>query len=765
MKITFTLCIMAVLCLGARAQWQPTNGPEGGYTSHLTKVSDALFVNGQAGGIFKSVDEGLTWQEANNGLPEYAHCYVLTRYNNRLYASIYNNGIYFSEDSGGSWHPINNGVENLTCYAFAVHADDLYAADANGGFFYSDDHGASWSLHEGILKGLRIRNFVISGEKLFAAVSNGDERTGVYLSEDKGMSWTKLSLTTVQINAMSGYDNVLYVSDGALKVSRDYGVSWSTVVSPGQYNMNAIFASGDSVAVGGSSKAVFYSVDEGTTWTSKLSTAPDNHHTSILWNGGKFWLATSTGVYYSDDGGDAWQVRNNGLQNQVVENILADGDTLMVIGAQTGLFASWDGGASWPQLEVTTPEWGITIVTGIYASDQHKVASTFQGTFKTNSVKQAWTQIILPDGNKNISFIAGDGNKVVGVVYSQGLYTSLDGGDVWLFKPVDLLADVAVTTATVKGDTVVLGTDRGLLISKDFGATWTLTSTPPTYFWPKTILFHESSLIVLTGLGLYRTTDLGNTWGRMDDLPLETYPEDMVIADNGNWYAATQFGVYVSYNKGLNWFPVNTDLTSPVASLVFKEDQLFAGTYGRGVWSSLASQLNVRPTVAQQTTDFTITDEETISLTLDNFEITDPDNEALTLVVREGANYSVSGNVITPDPGFVGELIVPVQVDDGAHLSDVFSATVRVIRIVGTMESAEDVKVYPNPVSDHIRIYNPKGDAAEIVVMDLAGNIVKQERILGVREQSINLSPLSAGVYLMRIRSRTGSRVIKIFRE
>src|SRR5690606_12658233 len=52
-----------------------------------------------------------------------------------------------------------------------------------------------------------------------------------------------------------------------------------------------------------------------------------------------------------------------------------------------------------------------------------------------------------------------------------------------------------------------------------------------------------------------------------------------------------------------------------------------------------------------------------------------------TLNVRQGHNYTVSGNTITPDLNFNGHLIVPVTVNDGRVNSRRYNLTVTIIPV------------------------------------------------------------------------------------
>lgn len=764
MKNVFLIFLTLIIWSPVTAQWQQTNGPDGGLTSHLRKVSGYLFVNGHAGGVFRSGDDGITWKAVNNGLPSYPHCYFLTSYENRLYASISTNGIYFSEDLGETWIPINNGISNITAYALMVNGQDVYAAYSEGGFYYSSDHGATWSLHEGALKAGAVRDFVVSGNKIFAAVNGGTGGTGVYLSEDKGLTWKKLSLVIANINAMSGYDNALYVSDGSLKVSRDYGETWVSVpLGSGSYVMSAIYAVGDKVCIGASGQSIFYSDDEGQTWTNKMNTSADNPHNSILSDGTKLWLATWNGVFYSSDGGDSWQRINEGLRNEIINYLKVDGDTLMAVTNSTGLFNSWDNGASWSQVTIGTRDWGTNVVRGVYIGDGYKVAGTGDGIFRTYSVREGWTQIIPPDGNKAISTLAGKNDTIVAAVYSQGVYTSTNAGKDWTFKPVSIFENKGLVCSAVKGDTIIIGASEIIFISKDFGETWETSKLPPAYFFPESVFFDGSSLVVVALQGIYKSSDLGKTWGRLDDLPSHLHPYDMLIGEQGTYYAGTEEGVYISYNKGTNWYPVNTGLKRVVTSMAVQNGQLFSGTFGMGVWTIPGHQLNVRPHIVRQKTAITITNEESVTLTLEDFDITDPDNESLTLIIREGPNYSVTENVITPHANFAGDLTIPVQVDDGKLLSELFDATARVQNVVALLENVATFAVYPNPASDKVFVRKQAPQTVLAKLVDQWGKVIYEHISTGTEADFIlDLSGVTPGLYTIRIQSANKAEWVRI---
>ena len=87
---------------------------------------------------------------------------------------------------------------------------------------------------------------------------------------------------------------------------------------------------------------------------------------------------------------------------------------------------------------------------------------------------------------------------------------------------------------------------------------------------------------------LYRTTDYGRTWTRIDagitrDHFTRVVREDPVTP--GLLYAGTERGVWVSFDAGGHWQPLSLDLPPvPVHDLAVKEGDLVAATHGRSFW-------------------------------------------------------------------------------------------------------------------------------------------------------------------------------------
>ncbi|MFM9840355.1 MAG: YCF48-related protein [Cyclobacteriaceae bacterium] len=743
------------------AQWTKTNGPVGAAAYDLVKLGNYLFINGGPGGIFRSEDNGLNWKAVNKGLPYYPHCYSFTKSGSNIYASIVGAGVYYSSDLGENWIAINKSIESLTIYSLFVNGNDIYAGSSQGGFYYSSNHGVTWSFIEGVFKGKQIRDFVICGSKLFAASD------GIYTSEDKGLTWTKLVLGITSVNAISAVDNTLYVSGGQpLHISRDFGVTWTTSnigTSGGAYFMSAIYATGDEVYIGASSGAIFYSNDEGKNWSTYLNSTIDNTHNKILKVNEFLFLATNEGVYRSTDNATNWQSINNGLVNHVIRQIGIDGTSILV-GTSFGLHSSSDNGQSWMKQIIGTKILGFNQVDAIYIGNNYILVGTSAGIFKSIDHGQTWSKKLSLAANKTVNTLSsGNSIKLTALVNGEGMYASVDGGENWVLKPALALKDANFTASFSKGDTLVIGAIENVFISKDFGNNWEARKVIPTYFYPNSIRYFNSKLIVSTYQGIFQSIDFGNTWSRIGDFPSGTTFNDFTINSSGFFYSATNQGVYVSYNSGTNWYPVNEGLDhSDSYALSFTSEFIFCGTYGMGVWRRPLDNLNVRPKIKGLKKDLVITENQSINLTASDFEILDPDNnypQDFTLKVKSGANYALSGTGITPSLNFNGDLSVSVKVNDGHSDSDEYTAIVKVV--VGVNETTTESFLYPNPAGNILHTTD-KSSNKSIIIFDYLGKEILRSNPSGAYFDEYDISELKVGMYLVKIEgSRKFQKIIK----
>ena len=149
---------------------------------------------------------------------------------------------------------------------------------------------------------------------------------------------------------------------------------------------------------------------------------------------------------------------------------------------------------------------------------------------------------------------------------------------------------------------VWIGTDDGLIqVTTDDGANWKDVTPPEMTAWSKVSQVEAGHFDRDTAYAsidrhrladmkpyIYRTHDGGKTWinianGIPDGAFVNSVKED--TKQKGLLYAATELRVYVSFDDGERWQPLQLNMpVTSVRDIVVHGDDLAVATYGRGFW-------------------------------------------------------------------------------------------------------------------------------------------------------------------------------------
>jgi photosystem II stability/assembly factor-like uncharacterized protein len=156
-----------------------------------------------------------------------------------------------------------------------------------------------------------------------------------------------------------------------------------------------------------------------------------------------------------------------------------------------------------------------------------------------------------------------------------------------------------VAAAKSNGQVLFAGTDDGRVwTTPDLGATWIRVGhpgLPPFWVTRVTVDPAAASTAYATfsgyrggnnGAYVFKTSDGGTTWTDITG-NLPKAPVNDVVVTATALYVAGDAGVYRSSNGGATWLRVGMGLPRvPVddIELVAATNQLFAGTFGRGMW-------------------------------------------------------------------------------------------------------------------------------------------------------------------------------------
>ncbi len=361
-------------------------------------------IENQDGAIIVTHDGGMNWSESkrqrsNGGSQIYSAIGISPTNPNVIYAGAF--GIFFkSKDGGMTWtetgfgplgsnpgHPIDIAVD-------PNNENTVYVDSYVGGVFKTTDAGKTWVTNAFGYSGAETRGVAVSpdGLKVFAT-----SRSGIFLSEDKGVNWVPVGLGDVGLDELQAIathpansNKILLGDSGNAKnsifLSTDGGMIWKTVfmlfpqehsLSPGstgldgevvftdikwaKSNTNIAFAtcvkkSLDHDGVDSIGWGVFKSTDSGMTWVNKQNGIPGFKNTwSIDIDPGDekiVYAATNdSGIVKSIDGGETWTQINNGFGNTKsfysVSVGLANTQVILAGSSDGQIFRSTDAGNSW----------------------------------------------------------------------------------------------------------------------------------------------------------------------------------------------------------------------------------------------------------------------------------------------------------------------------------------------------------------------------------------------------------------------------------
>ncbi|MGH9598174.1 MAG: WD40/YVTN/BNR-like repeat-containing protein, partial [Edaphobacter sp.] len=159
-----------------------------------------------------------------------------------------------------------------------------------------------------------------------------------------------------------------------------------------------------------------------------------------------------------------------------------------------------------------------------------------------------------------------------------------------------------ISPSPLSATTVWVGTDDGLIhVTRDDGKTWDNVTPPAMTAWSKVSQIEAGHFDADTAYAsvdrhriadnkpyIYRTHDGGKTWqnvvaGIPDGAFVNSVKEDPVT--KGLLYAATELRVYVSFDDGAQWQPLQNNMpVTSVRDIVVHGDDLDIATHGRGFW-------------------------------------------------------------------------------------------------------------------------------------------------------------------------------------
>ena len=536
-------------------------------------------------------------------------------------------GLFRSNDGAQSWSVITGTGELVTSVAVAPDFAGSEHVMAGEGYFgstiyVSEDGGQHWTPYQGVSARSDIAyspNFAVDG----IAFTAGD---GVYLTTNRGVSWTQVLTNTAFALAVSpqfATDATLFAAgtDGVYS-STDGGASWishtvTTETATETVWIHALAISPafdtDGTLFAGSAQGLFRSTDRGKHWQA-VDTYPGSDVRSLAlactWSSTPILLVGSTngiGIYRSDDGGASWQ-QGKGLTPLEVTQLLRGPDPfqLTVATARHGVYKSSDLGSTWRFAGLGGPEGIHTVaLSPNYSLDHTMLASIPAGAglsfYRTTDGGTNWESLTSSDyPGGGLAF--SPAFPVDPVVFATGQHgkvlRSTDLGETW--EPVgtpptgtySLGAWHIALPPTYPTDGTLFAGGSGFWRLPPGAEIWQLAATElltdttitslavsPNYAADQTLFAtaQRTEPDYTTSSGVYRSTDGGVTWARLAvglppvdaALPPQRVAFSPDYATDRTLYALTETQLYRSRDGGDRWTAIDVPpVVTPLGDVV-----------------------------------------------------------------------------------------------------------------------------------------------------------------------------------------------------
>lgn len=506
------------------------------------------------GGLFKSVDGGNTWKKLSGGLPDDEFIgrigvAISTSNPKRVWAVVDDLGSAIARPLRGMGAPNENATP-----------------PGKGGLYLSDDAGAHWKLVNNEIR-LWGRGWYFGG--VTADPANPDRvyviNTATFMSTDAGK-------TFVPVKGAPGGD--------------DYHQLW---VNPKDHNRMVL----------SSDQGTVVSVDGAKTWSTWYNQPTAQIYHVAADTRFPYWLYGAQ----QDSGGvgvSTWS-REGVLTFRNWQPICLAGESNTVVpDPKNGNFLYGGGMRCDQNLNTITPGGQLpapdendpnrktwTSPTVFSAADEALYYSS-QFVMRSRDRGKTWEKI-SPDLSRVNPAVPDNLDPVTAKDIDQTMKDRF--GVVYTISPSPLNAAM-----------VWAGTDDGLIhVTRDDGKNWENVTPPPMTAWSKVSQVEAGHFDEGTAYAsvdrhrladmkpyVYRTHDGGKTWqdiasGIPDGAYVNSVKEDPVT--KGMLYAATELRVYVSFNDGEEWQPLQNNMpVTSVRDIVVHGDDLAIATHGRGFW-------------------------------------------------------------------------------------------------------------------------------------------------------------------------------------
>jgi photosystem II stability/assembly factor-like uncharacterized protein len=432
------------------------------------------------------------------------------------------------------------------------HASVVIAASATATLFQSRDAGASWTLlhfpAESRAELHTVRFDPVRPEIVYVALTSElGERAGVYRSTDSGASWQQVpAMRGQQVWSLeaSSQGEIAAGTESGIYLSHDGGDTWRMISPSGETRIRPVVSlafdpNRAGVLYVGTPHLAWKATGLGAVWTAAHEgMSEDSDIFSIAADQatpGRIFASACSGLYVSQNGGNTWSrvPVPNGIDSRTYFVASHPGRPSHVYaGTVSGVIRSVDGGTHWRTISARTARaiafdtltpgrLYIATDTGILRSDDAGIHLT-----AANVGLSTWRLSRLTESE--------------GAIYA-GLPESA--------APPQLVVRPDAKPRPASTGTYALAGGEALH-SPDFGRIWTHLQIPAHA--NALVAFREGVLLIACGSAIFRTSDGGRTWLRIDTPILHSAVRE-IVSLGGHSVAAYADAEVLWSPDGIRW--------------------------------------------------------------------------------------------------------------------------------------------------------------------------------------------------------------------
>ena len=511
-----------------------------------------------------------------------------------LYASTWGGGMFRSLNDGESFTELNNGLDNLFINDIFVDSDDNVWIGSEGGGVYKLPEGTlDWEQMDEGLRHKKVRAVTVNSDGLVFAGTYGG---GVYVWNSVDSKWEEwnIGLHYMNISELFIADNgdvVAGTYGGGCYISEDDGVNWAKANSGlGNLYINQIIMNSSGVLFAATNgRGIATSVNNGLFWTETDTVMTDLSITCLALNESNDLVAGSRtdGVYWFDGRSYMEWLQSSIIRGGVTAMTVNSDGVLFCTRSNYGLYISSDKGKTWDWTELFYDDGGY-----VASSDDTRKSKVFahrkyDKTWVTFDNGNSWQGTTLPDSNI-IDYAIDENGYVYAATEFSGLYKTEDNGQTWNYLEYNQkrLSSVAVN----RDDEVFVSGLYMTAGSQPEQRTFIDRSTDNGTTWEKIDQLNNEEEAVDIHIkpggdiyygrkrgGVDKSTDNGTTWTTLSDINSTGLINAFKMNKKGYIFTGNYDYLHWSTDDAANWEMSNLGMSTPeISDICFNtSDEMF----------------------------------------------------------------------------------------------------------------------------------------------------------------------------------------------